>query len=153
MKFRDYAIVLAEVPDEITIALDITSCPHKCKNCHSPWLREDSGELLTKDVLINLKKKYPGATCICFMGGDSDLKSILEFSKWIHAELKLKTALYSGNDGFYSELCKELDYYKAGSYREERGPLNNPNTNQVMIKREGNKLTDITYRFQQKPFM
>ena len=153
MKYYDYAIVFAEVPDEISLALDITSCPHKCKNCHSPWLREDAGEVLTKEALRDLKDKNPGITCICFMGGDSDLKGILEFSKWIHEELKLKTALYSGNDGFDSELLKELDYYKAGPYIEERGPLNNPNTNQVMFKREGNNLIDITYKFQQKPFM
>lgn len=152
MKYYDYAIVFAEIPDEITAALDITSCPHACKNCHSPWLREDIGVEVTPDSLRNIVKKYPGITCICFMGGDANLKEVLEYSKWIHEELKLKTAMYSGNVEFDLELLDELDYYKVGPYIEEKGPLNNPNTNQIMIKRVGKTHEDITYRFQQKPF-
>lgn len=152
MKYYDYAIVFAEIPDEITIALDITSCPHMCKNCHSPWLREDKGIEVTQEELKKIVKKYPGATCICFMGGDANIDDVYKYSKWIHNNLKLKTAMYSGNEELDLKLLGELDYYKIGPYIEKKGPLNDPNTNQIMYKKAGDTHVDITYRFQEKPF-
>ena len=150
MKYYDYAVVFAEVPDEITLALDIVNCPHKCKNCHSPWLRENKGELITKEEIQRLIEKNPGITCICFMGGDANHEEVVDLSRWIHQTTKLKVAMYSGDDEIDQRLLNELDYYKIGSYIEEKGPLNNPNTNQVMLKRTSGHSINITYRFQQK---
>jgi anaerobic ribonucleoside-triphosphate reductase activating protein len=44
-----------------------------------------------------------------------------------------------------------LDYYKIGSWQEEKGPLNKPSTNQILYKKnETNELEDITYKFWRK---
>ena len=46
LKFYNYDIVCQEIPDEVTLALNITGCPNHCEGCHSPWLWEDVGEVL-----------------------------------------------------------------------------------------------------------
>ena len=34
-------VVFEEIPDEVTLAIEITNCPGMCVGCHSPWLRGD----------------------------------------------------------------------------------------------------------------
>jgi len=41
----------------------------------------------------------------------------------------------------------DFDYIKIGPYIEEKGPLNNPNTNQRLYEKVGNNHKDITYKF------
>ena len=41
------SVVLEEIPDRVTLAVDISNCPGHCEGCHSPFLREDIGEPLT----------------------------------------------------------------------------------------------------------
>lgn len=38
LKYVDTAIVFSEIPDEVTLAINISGCPNKCKNCHSQYL-------------------------------------------------------------------------------------------------------------------
>ena len=52
---------------------------------------------------------------------------------------ELKWAMYSGRQEMQPVLSQLLDYYKVGPYIEERGPLDNPNTNQVFYKKENNE--------------
>ena len=66
LKYADSKVVFSEVPDEITLAISISNCPGTCKGCHSPWLREDVGESLTKTSVHELLEKNNGVTCICF---------------------------------------------------------------------------------------
>ena len=146
IKYIDKAIVFQEVPDEITLALEITNCPHRCKNCHSPHLREDIGVELTNEELEKLIKSNPYITCICLMGGDSDHQDIIRISDIIHLH-SLKVAFYSGDEEIDKCLISCLDYYKVGPYIEKLGPLNNKNTNQKMYKIEEGVLKDITNRF------
>lgn len=146
LKYIDKAVVFQEVPDEITLALEITNCPHKCKNCHSPHLREDIGVELTENELEKLIKDNPYITCICLMGGDSEHQDIIRISKFIHSH-NLKIAFYSGDDELDWNIFYGLDYYKVGPYIEEAGPLNNKNTNQRMYKIKGEAIEDITERF------
>lgn len=145
LKFLDYATVFQEVPDEVTLALEITNCPHKCKNCHSPHLRENVGIELTEKV-INEFTKSKLITCVCLMGGDSDHNDIKRIADLVH-KANLKMAFYSGDEDIDNELIPYLDYYKVGPYIEEKGPLNNKNTNQRLYKIDDKKLIDITYRF------
>jgi anaerobic ribonucleoside-triphosphate reductase activating protein len=54
IKYYSSAVVFEEIPDEVTLAIEITNCPGHCEGCHSPWLREDIGEELTPEVLRQL---------------------------------------------------------------------------------------------------
>ena len=45
-KYLDTQIVFAEIPDEITLAINITNCPFRCPDCHSPELQRNIGNNL-----------------------------------------------------------------------------------------------------------
>ncbi len=83
MKYTDTQIVFRELPDEITLAINISGCPLQCEGCHSPYLREDIGTILTKEVLKQLITDNPGITAICFMGGDAQPIEINVMAKWL----------------------------------------------------------------------
>ena len=51
MKYCETAITFSEVPDEVTLCINISNCPCHCKGCHSAYLAEDIGEELTFEVL------------------------------------------------------------------------------------------------------
>ena len=147
LKYLDYATVFAEVPDEITLALEVTNCPFKCKNCHSPELRENIGVELTEDELRKILNKTHVISCICFMVGDANKEDVERLSDFVRNKLRLKAAMYSGSPDYDPDLAAHLDYYKVGPYLEEFGPLNNPHTNQKMYRLVGGVPEDITYRF------
>lgn len=157
MKYVDAKVVFSEVPDEITLAISISNCPGTCKGCHSPWLREDVGDPLTEVSIRDLLEKNEGITCICFMGGDRDIKSLKQLIKWTKENYpKIKTAWYSGLDYLKDkEITKYLNYLKLGSYKESMGSLDNPHTNQVFYQVlhtpiASTLLIDITYKFWKK---
>ncbi len=137
LKIYSYDIVCQEVPDEISLAVNISGCPNHCPGCHSPWLWEDEGEPMTEELMEGLIGKYSAAiTCVCFMGGDADPVQIEAMAKWIKGKYpNLKTAWYSGRkavpEGF--EL-KSLDYIKLGPYIEALGGLKSPETNQAIYR-------------------
>lgn len=133
LKYVDTAVTLSEIPDEITLCINISNCPCHCKGCHSSYLVEDIGTILDKDILINLIRENRGITCIAFMGGDSNPEEIndLAFCIRVLSEYQYKVAWYSGRQELSKEIdLKNFDYIKLGPYIEEKGPLNNPNTNQ-----------------------
>ena len=132
MKFTDYEVVLAEIPDEITLAINISNCPYHCKGCHSPHLWKDIGMELTASLLYQMIKRNPGISCVAFMGGPYE--EVRAWSLWIHIWIpELKTAWYTGSSALpISE--NTFDYIKIGKYIEELGPLNNPKTNQRLYK-------------------
>ncbi len=137
LKIYSYDIVCQEVPDEVTLALNISGCPNHCPGCHSPWLWEDEGEPMTEELMARLIGKYCNAiTCVCFMGGDADPRQIAETARWIKAEYPdMKTAWYSGKpaapEGFD---LQSLDYIKLGPYIEALGGLKSPTTNQALYR-------------------
>lgn len=157
---EDTAVVFSEIPDEITLALNISNCPHRCPGCHSPYLQGDVGEELTYEKIDELIKTNDGITCVAFMGEGNDLDSIFRFGVYIHNEYSLKVAIYCGSSTIPKRFWGEFDYIKLGGYKEEFGPLNNPNTNQRMYKRTGVteassgvpaiKWEDITSKFWEK---
>ena len=150
LKYESTLIAFTEVPDEISLCINLTCCPCRCKECFEPWLRQDYGSILSFESIRQMRLTNPHVSCICFMGGDNDHKSLYELCARIREELKLKTAVYSGLDSWDATLAEELDYYKVGSYQPARGPLNNPNTNQRLYKYINNEWIDITNRFQKK---
>lgn len=155
LKYAGYDIVFQEVPNEISLAINITNCPHKCKGCHSSYLADDFGNFVHDD-LQNIIDFYKGLiTCVCFMGGDQniyDLKKLLLVVK----SNGLKTCVYSGSDesDIFDDVIYLIDYLKIGPYVEELGGLNSSTTNQRMyeVKFIENKyeLINITYCFQAK---
>lgn len=153
IKYKDTYVVFEEIPDEVTLAINITNCQNRCEGCHSPELRGNIGSELTKDVLDELISKNDGITCICFMGEGNDKDALYNLVMYIRQKYgeKYKIAIYSGtNDG--PDFKYWLDYLKVGPYIPEFGPLNKRTTNQRLFKveRKGDEvfdLTDITYKF------
>ena len=161
LKYYDYAITFSEYPDEISLSIEISNCPCKCKGCSESYLAQDVGKELNFEVLDNLIINNPGITCVGFMGGDSDHSYLLQLAKCIHKSYNLKVGMYSGRDYIDLELAQELDYYKIGRFilpngecskwhLTECGPINFPWSNQRMFKKIDNQLIDITYRFKEK---
>lgn len=152
LKYVNYAIVLEEVPDEISLAINISGCIYKCKGCHSQYLWEYTGNYLKEDIekIINPYKDY--ITCVCFMGGDQNIIELYEICELIKNKYNLKICIYSGHragDVFAKFVANKLiDYLKTGAYISELGGLNNPNTNQKMFKIENGIMKDITKKFQ-----
>lgn len=161
LKYLNTKVTFAEVPDEITLCIEITGCKMRCKNCHSPYLAEDIGiplnwNSLKYDLILNNK----GITCISFMGGDAEPIRINILSKYIKSNYpNIKTAWYSGRQELAKEIdLKNFDYIKLGPYIEELGPLNSKTTNQRFYKVHkkvvegitGYELEDETYKFWKK---
>ena len=124
-----------EVPDEVTLAINISNCPCHCEGCHSPYLAEDIGTDLTIEELTRLGTETEGITCIAFMGGDSDPKRINRLAKWVTEELDLKVAWYSGRQYIPDEIdVSNFNYIKIGPYIPKLGGLDSENTNQIMYE-------------------
>lgn len=149
IKYLNAEVVFEEIPDEVTLAINITNCPNHCPGCHSPELRGDIGEELYGDTIVNLVEKNDGVTCICFMGEGKDEEALFNAIYVIrHVWGKsMKIALYTGSETVSPFLWDNLDYIKTGPYIEERGPLNKETTNQRLYKKIDGKWEDITYRF------
>lgn len=159
LKYVDTKVTFSEVPDEISLCINITGCKIGCKNCHSPYLAEDIGKpLIYKDThnnrtvincnpLSELIEANKGITCVCLMGGDSNPEYINILGRTIKCH-KLKSAWYSGRQELSKDINLEFfDFVKLGPYIEELGPLNSKTTNQKFYKIKENKLIDITNLF------
>ena len=148
LKYLNTQVTFSEVPDEITLCINITGCKIGCKNCHSSYLAEDIGEELNSFSLKELISNNKGITCVSFMGGDSSPSKIDALAQWVKINYPIKTAWYSGRQ----ELSKDINpnnfnFIKLGPYIEDLGPLNSKTTNQRFYKIEEGKLVDITNLF------
>ena len=148
LKYVDTLVSFQEIPDEITLCINISNCPNTCAGCHSPWLREDIGEDLNIESLFKLIDANKGITCICFMGGDQDPAEIANLAVGLRSDYPYKKAWYSGRQYIPDEInVSDFNYIKIGPYIQELGGLDSETTNQIMYKIEDGKLIDITYRF------
>lgn len=136
MKFVNYDVVFQEIPNEITLAINISNCPNRCPDCHSKYLIEDIGTVLTKELLEEIIKKYScGLTCVAFMGGDATPDEVGAMAQWVKEKFSLKIAWYSGKEKIYDKLpLRFFDYVKIGPYRQEFGSLKEKTTNQRLYK-------------------
>ena len=147
LKYDGYAIVLQEVPDEITLAFNITGCPYRCAGCHSAHLQKDIGNPLADDLLPIVDQYSSYISCICFMGGDHNLFELSQLIYILRVKYpELSLCIYTGNDNPDDLLFDLFDYVKFGHYDANLGGLNSPNTNQRMYKHR----VDITRRFYEK---
>ena len=53
LKYVNTGIVFQEIPDEVTLAINISNCPCHCPGCHSHYLWEDIGLPLDTDAQNN----------------------------------------------------------------------------------------------------
>lgn len=141
LKYVNYDIVFQEIPNETTLAINISNCPCHCKGCHSPYLAKDIGTELTAYSLLELLKKNKGVTCVAMMGGDSEPQEVEYFSELVRSIAGLRYAWYSGRQELPKNIdISKFDYIKLGPYIEELGGLKSPTTNQrfyeVQMSRE-----------------
>ena len=136
LKYVDSKVVFAEIPDEITLAINISNCPCHCEGCHSSYLADDIGEPLDLQHLTDLIDSSRGISCVCIMGGDanpSEVDDIAQDIKEYYPELKV--AWYSGRQELSKEIeLENFNYIKLGPYIKDKGPLNCRTTNQVMLE-------------------
>jgi anaerobic ribonucleoside-triphosphate reductase activating protein len=151
LKYVNTGIVFQEIPDEVTLAINISGCPCRCPGCHSRYLWDDIGLPLDTDALDDFVSRYGGdITCIAFMGGDADPVGVDMLAQYLHEEYpQLKVAWYSGRQYVPSRVQKtDFDYLKLGPYISHLGPLRQPTTNQRLYRQtEEGEFEDITSRF------
>lgn len=152
-----YDIVFQEIPGEVTLALNLAGCPNRCPGCHSPHLRDATGETLDDKLLKGLLARYGGAvSCVAFMGGDGDPAEVNRLAALVRGGSGLKTAWYSGRATLSPAIdLANFDFIKTGPYDPDRGGLDSPDTtNQRFYRVEGSapdrKMVDATELFRKK---
>ena len=143
------SVVMEEIPDRVTLAVDISNCRGNCEGCHSPFLREDIGEPLTVETVDALVKDNFGVDCFLFLGEGRDPETLLSLAAHVKS-LGLKAAVYSGRTEVDPAFWETFDYIKTGPYLPDKGPLNQETTNQRLWSRTGAGWEDITARFWRK---
>ena len=141
------SVVLEEIPDRVTLAVDISNCQGSCVGCHSPFLKLDIGEELTAAKVDALIADNFGVNCFLFLGEGRDPEALLALAAHIRERHpKLEIALYSGRDEVEPAVWETFDDVKVGPFRPECGPLNERTTNQRLYHHR----EDITSRFWRK---
>ena len=125
------SVVLEEIPDRVSLAVDISNCRGNCVGCHSPFLKLDIGEELTPAIVDALIADNFGVNCFLFLGEGRDPEALLALAAHIRsAHPAMEIALYSGREEVEPAIWDAFDYVKVGPYRPECGPLNERSTNQ-----------------------
>ena len=152
LKYHSSYIGFREIPDEISLCINITNCPNNCLGCHSPHLKKDIGIALTYNELKRLIQENKGITCVCFMGESKEPWEIERLIRAIREEVNIKWALYTGSEAI--EFLPDnkinlsvLNYIKIGPYKEECGPLDSVTTNQRLFKLLNMTVEDLTHKF------
>lgn len=148
LKYLGHSIVFQEVPNEISLAINVSGCPYKCKGCHSSYLWEYKGRYVSDDIEA-LMDMHDGITCVCFMGGDQNPQELNKLIDCIHSR-GLKVCLYTGTDSIPKNIF-HLDYLKIGHYSEELGGLDKSTTNQrFYIVHNDKEYFDMTIMFRKE---
>jgi len=155
LKYVNTGVVFQEIPDEVTLSINISNCPCRCPGCHSKYLWADSGEALDEAALDRFVAEYgKDITCICFMGGDAEPERVNELARYLHAtHPRFRVGWYSGRLRISQRICKtDFDYIKIGPYIAHLGSLKSPTTNQHLYKKQlDGSFQDITSRFWKRP--
>lgn len=147
LKYVDTEVVFRELPNEITLAINISNCPCNCPGCHSSYLAKDIGTPLTIESLENLIKNNNGISAICFMGGDSNPEEVSELAKYIKkSNYNLSIGWYSGRQELSNKIdLRYFNFIKLGPYIESLGGLDKETTNQKLYFIDKDQhLIDIT---------
>ncbi len=151
LKYYNYDIVFQEIPNEVTLAVNITNCPNRCQGCHSPHLQKDIGKELNEEQIITLMEKYASAiTCFCFMGGDAAPQQVVRLAGFLRIHYpEIKIAWYSGCAKLPDEFdIRSFQYIKLGGYVEELGTLKSDTSNQHLFQiQPDGVMNDISWLF------
>ena len=151
LRYFNTDVVFQEIPDEVTLAINISGCPCRCPGCHSRYLWDDTGDPLTPEAIDGFLGQYGGnITCLALMGGDGDPLAVEALARYIHEHHnRYRVAWYSGRIRIPSAVHKtDFDYIKIGPYIRHLGPLSKPTTNQRLYRiLPGGEMQDITQRF------
>ena len=129
------SVVMEEIPDMVTLAVDISNCTGLCEGCHSPFLRKDVGVELTPAVIDKLLAGNFGVNCFLFLGEGNDREALMSVASYIRtAYPDLSLAIYSGRENVEDDIYALFDYVKVGPYRPDCGPLNSTTTNQRLYR-------------------
>lgn len=151
IKFTNVRIVMQEIPDEVSLAFNITNCQNNCIGCHSNYLKEDYGfELIYDNLPKFILKDLPYVTNILFLGEGNDQEALINAANYFKKKYNKKVSLYSGRTNVEDILYNIFDYIKVGPYIEKYGPLNKETTNQRLYKIKNGLSEDITYKFWKK---
>ena len=145
------SVVIEEIPDCVTLAVEISNCQGNCIGCHSPFLKTDIGEELTESVIDSLLADNFGVDCFLFLGEGKDPARLLALAEYVRSR-GVASALYSGRTRGEDEFYRVFDYVKVGPYIEEFGPLNSRTTNQRLYRVQMDEsgapqIKDITSKF------
>ena len=149
-------VVLEEIPDRLTLAIDISNCTGLCEGCHSPFLRRDVGVELTPEAIDSLIAGNFGINCFLFLGEGNDPAALMAAASYVRrAYPSLALGLYSGREIVEEDVWELFDYVKIGPFRPSCGPLNKTTTNQrlyrILHNADGTRtVDDITARFWRK---
>ena len=95
LKYVNTDVVFQEIPDEVSLAINISGCPCRCPGCHSHYLWEDIGLPLDTDAVDDFVGHLSAdITCIAFMGGDSDPMGVNLLAQYIHVVFLYSNPLY-----------------------------------------------------------
>lgn len=155
IRYKGYTVTAQEVPDELSIVVNVCGCPYHCTGCHSEYLWDNDGTDLLTDLPLILNKYKDFVTCFCFMGGDWDQTNLLKCIKYVKdIAPNLKICLYAGVDSCAKlwDTLPYLDYVKVGHYDMNLGGLSSKTTNQRMYKviHDTLDVKDITSYFWRK---
>lgn len=154
IRYVNTGVVFQEVPDEVTLSINISNCPCHCIGCHSKYLWEDIGEPLNYLAIDDMLRKYgDDITCVGLMGGDANPLEVNDMAAYIKSKNeRLKVAWYSGRHEVAEGIdLRNFDFIKLGPYIESRGGLDKRTTNQKFFRVEDDlSLTDITNKFWKK---
>ena len=140
-------VVLEEIPDKVTLAVEISNCRGSCIGCHSPFLKQAIGVELTPDAVDRLIADNFGVNCFLLLGEGKDPEALLRIAEHLRVHHPdLERAVYSGRPEVEPEIYAAFDYVKVGPYVAELGPLNERTTNQRLYHHG----EDITFRFWHK---
>ena len=149
-------VVLEEIPDRLTLAIDISNCTGLCEGCHSPFLRRDVGVELTPEAIDSLIAGNFGINCFLFLGEGNDHAALMSAANYVRRAYPfLALGLYSGRESVEEDVWELFDYVKIGPFRPSCGPLNKTTTNQrlyrILHNADGTRTVDaITARFWRK---
>ena len=156
----DTTISLTEIPDKVTVVFLIGNCHGKCPGCQSEYhsIPLPKNGWVDFDIIQKRaqEQKNLGANAILLMGGTTNgipLPILQEAIKRL-SEI-LPVGLYSGasyNSTINKELRKNINltWLKTGEFIEEKGGLDNSQTNQKFFVRDlkSKEWKDVTYLFQ-----
>ncbi|MCR4829085.1 MAG: anaerobic ribonucleoside-triphosphate reductase activating protein [Bacteroidales bacterium] len=143
-------IVFQEIPDEVTLAVNLSGCPCRCPGCHSKYLWSQCGQPLDEAETDKLIESHADAiTCVAFMGGDAEPEAVDRLAAHVQQRFpQLRTAWYSGRSLLSPNVAlNHFNYIKLGPYLAHLGGLRSQHTNQRMYQIVGQQLHNITSRF------